>query len=154
MERKDYITIKGWVNLKVFRGGKLIEERDDHNLIQTLGISNMAQYITGEYTGDYNYMGIGTGGVGGDNAALTALVSEVKEDGTAGTIHHILSSRAAVAGVATMVCTFNMTGTAAISEIGLFDATPDGDMLARQTFADLNLVNTDSLQITWTITVS
>jgi len=153
MDKKDKISMKGWVNLKHFRGGKLIEERDAHNTIQTPGIEAIGDYLIGDFTGDFNYMGIGTGGVGGDNAALTALVSEVGLDGKAATTHTILTSRTSTAGVVQFITTFTMSGSAAISEAGVFKTTPDSTMLARQTFADLNLVNTDSLAITWTLTI-
>ncbi len=153
MDHKDKIQVKGWVNLKHFRQGKLIEERDAHNTIQTAGIEALGDYIIGTFTGDFNYMGIGTGGVGGANAALTALVAEVGLDGKAATTHTILTSRTSAVGVVTLVTTFLMTGAAAISECGIFKGTPAGTMLARQTFADLNLVNTDSLQITHTLTI-
>jgi hypothetical protein len=151
---KDYLKIKGNVVLRHFRDGKLIDERDDHNLIQTLGIEDLGDYLIGTFTGNFNYMGIGTGGVGGDNAALTALVSEVGLDGKAAVTHTILTSRSSTAGVVIFVTTFTMSGSAAISEVGLFKTTPASDMLARQTFADLNLGATDSLQVTWTITIS
>ena len=157
MEQKDKIQAKGHVNLKVFRSGKLIEERDAHNTIQTTGgIENLAKYLTAEYTGSINWMGIGlnTGGKG-DDASLTALNSEVGEDGVASTTHHILSSRSMTgSGVDTFVCTFTMTGSALVKEVGLFDASADGNMFARQQFNVLSLVATDTLQITWTVTIT
>ncbi len=155
MEIKEKIQMKGHVNLKHFRQGKLIEERDDHNVIQTVGIEKMAKFLTAEYTGSILYMGIGLNtGAQGDLPAITLLDSEVNEGGTPAVVHRVLSSKSMTApGVDTFVCTFNMTGSAAIKEVGLFDATPSGNMFARQQFAVLSLVNTDSLQVTWTITI-
>ena len=154
MKIKDKIQMKGHVNLKHFRGGKLIEERNAHNTIQTVGIEALGDYIIGTFTGDFNYMGIGLNtGAQGDVPALTALDTEVNEAGTPSTVHHIMSSRTSTAGVVTLVCTFNITGSALIKECGVFSATPDGTMLARQQFAVLSLVNLDSLQVTWTLTI-
>lgn len=155
MERKDKLQIKGNVNLKHFRKGKLIEERNAHNTIQTGGIEALGDYIIGTFTGDFNYMGIGLNtGAQGDTPALTALDSEVGLDGVAATTHTILTSRTSTAGVVELVTTFLMTGSATIKECGVFKTTPDSTMLARQQFAVLSLVATDSLQITWTITIT
>ena len=45
-------------------------------------------------------------------------------------------------------------GTGAITEAGLFDANSGGTMLARTVFSVVNKGASDSLGITWTITVS
>ncbi len=45
-------------------------------------------------------------------------------------------------------------GTGALTEAGLFDASSGGDMLARTVFSVVNKGASDSLTITWTITVS
>ena len=45
-------------------------------------------------------------------------------------------------------------GTGAITEAGLFDAASGGDMLARTVFSVVNKGASDSITITWTITIS
>jgi hypothetical protein len=45
-------------------------------------------------------------------------------------------------------------GTGAIKEAGIFDASTGGDMLARTKFSVVNKGVSDSMTITWTITVS
>ena len=45
-------------------------------------------------------------------------------------------------------------GTGALTEAGLFDASSGGDCLARTVFSVVNKGASDSLTITWTITVS
>ncbi len=45
-------------------------------------------------------------------------------------------------------------GTGAIKEAGIFDASTGGDMLARTKFSVVNKGISDSMTITWTITVS
>ncbi len=155
MEKKDKVQMKGCVNLKHFHDGKLVEEREEHNTIQTAGIEALGDYLIGTFTGDFNYMGIGLNtGAQGDVPALTALDSEVGLDGNPATTHTILTSRLSTAGVVTFVTTFTMSGSALIKEVGLFKTTPASTMLARQQFAVLSLVATDSLQVTWTITVT
>jgi len=50
--------------------------------------------------------------------------------------------------------TFDITDTVAIVESGLFDANVNGNMLCRQTFAVINLVNGDQITFIWKIVVS
>ena len=156
MKTNDNIKLRGHVNIKQFRGGKLIDERDDPNLIQNIGKTTLAKFISGEFTGNFGWMGIGKTGVGGDNGALTALVAEVGLDGLTTTVHQVVNSAVVTTYTALIIETFTMTGTAAISEIGLFNQLnlAGSTMLARQTFSDLNLVATDVLQISWSIVVS
>ena len=45
-------------------------------------------------------------------------------------------------------------GTGAITEAGIFDAASSGDMLARTVFSVVNKGASDSITITWTITIS
>lgn len=156
MERKDNIQMKGYVNIKHFRKGVLVDERDDRNLIQNIGKTTLAKFITGEFSGNFGWMGIGKTGVGGPDGALTALVAEVGLDGLTTTVHQAVTSKVVTTYTALIIETFTMSGTAAISEIGLFNQLnlAGSTMLARQTFSDLNLVNGDTLQVSWSITIS
>jgi F420-0:gamma-glutamyl ligase-like protein len=56
----------------------------------------------------------------------------------------------------TYQCVGTITATAprAIVECGLFSAAAVGTMLARTTFAVINLAAADSIQVTWKITFS
>ena len=46
------------------------------------------------------------------------------------------------------------TGTGAVTEAGLFNASSSGTMLCRTVFSVVNKASGDSMTITWTITVS
>jgi len=53
------------------------------------------------------------------------------------------------------VATFGAgTGTGAITEAGLFNASSGGTMLCRTVFSVVNKGSSDSMTITWTVTVS
>jgi hypothetical protein len=52
------------------------------------------------------------------------------------------------------ICTVAYTGTAAITEHGLFNATAAGTLMDRSMFAAINVVNTDSVAFTYTITLT
>jgi len=153
---KDSLKLKGSVLIKHIRDGRVIDKREDHNLIQNIGKTSLAKFITGEFTGNFGWMGIGKTGIGGPDGALTALVAEVGLDGLTTTVHQEVTSKVVTTYTALIIETFTMTGSAVISEIGLFNQLnlAGSTMLARQTFADLNLIATDSLQVSWSIVVS
>ena len=47
--------------------------------------------------------------------------------------------------------TFTVTGTFAVTEAGLLNASSAGTLLCRQVFSAVNVLNGDSLQITWKV---
>jgi hypothetical protein len=55
---------------------------------------------------------------------------------------------------AQFVKSFSVTGSKAVTESGIFNAASVGKLLCRQTFSAINVVNGDTLQITWKVTVS
>ena len=57
---------------------------------------------------------------------------------------------------AQLVTTFTFTGALVLTEAGIFNATgtDTGTMLASQSFAALNVANTDTLTITWKVKVA
>lgn len=78
------------------------------------------------------------------------------------TLETIVSgSRTAVAtpsvsgAVVTYVCTFAAgTGTGALTEAGILNASSGGTLLCRTEFAVINKGASDAMTVTWTITVS
>jgi hypothetical protein len=93
-----------------------------------------------------NHMAIGTGTatpIAGDSTLGT-------EAGRVG-----VSSFTASANAVTATATFPAgTGTGAITEAGIFNASSSGAMLCRTTFPVVNKASGDSIAITWVVTVS
>ena len=57
--------------------------------------------------------------------------------------------------VVTYVCTFAAgTGTGALTEAGILNASSSGTLLCRTEFAVINKGSSDSMVVTWTVTVS
>ena len=58
--------------------------------------------------------------------------------------------------VTQLLATFTVSGSQNIAEAGLFDTTGTsaGNMLARQTFTTVQLLSSDSIVVTWNITVN
>ena len=91
-------------------------------------------------------MGIGTGSTAAA-AGDSALGSQADRNALTSTT---------VSGTAvTYLASFGAgEGTGAITEAGLFNAASAGDMLCRTVFAVVNKGSSDSMTITWTVTVS
>ena len=93
-----------------------------------------------------SHMAIGTGSTAAA-AADSALGSQSDRNA--------LTSSVVSGAAVTYVATFSAgEGTGAITEAGLFNAASAGDMLCRTVFAVVNKGSSDSMTITWTVTVS
>jgi len=124
------------------------------NLITTAGKAGVASRINGSGAEDpFIYIAVGTGTTAA-NVADTTLETETAASG--------LSRASATASrvttdttndTAQLLYTFTVTGTVAVTESGVLNAASSGVLLARQTFSAINVVNGDSLQITWKIDV-
>lgn len=173
----ENLKLRGSVDIKVTGpDGELKESRYIPNLVvqagknyiatRMIGTSNAtAVATTNSTTSCMTHMALGT-------STTTASVSDgtlVSEVTVAGDI--AAYSRASIAsttqstGVVTYVAVFgtnnpqrtNTSNTTAITEAGIFNSSSaalGGTMLCRTTFAAVNKGNDDTLQITWSITVS
>lgn len=125
-----------------------------HNLITNAGAAGVASRINGSGAeAAFTYIAVGTGTTA---AAVTdtTLVTETAASG--------LSRVAATASRVTtdvtndsarLTTTFTVTGSVAVTESGVFNASSVGVLLARQVFSAVNVVNGDSLSVTWTFDV-
>jgi hypothetical protein len=83
------------------------------------------------------------------NANDTALGSQV------GSREALDSASETSTGVITFASTFEPgDATSALTEAGIFNASSGGDMLCRTVFSTVNKASTDTLAITWSITVA
>ena len=116
------------------------------NLVVTDGKEFVASRMKDTTKAAMSHMAIGTGSTAAA-AANAALGSEANRQA--------LTSTAVSGAVVTYVATFGPgNGTGAITEAGLFNASSSGDMLCRTVFAVVNKGSSDSMTITWSVTVS
>lgn len=132
-------------------------DREIGNLVVDAGKAGVASRINGAGgEAAFTYVGIGIG-VTAAAAGDTALQTERDETGAANTNHKSGTASRVTTDVtndtAQLVATFNFTASLAVTEAGMFNASPNGVMLARQVFSAINVVNGDSLQVTWKIDV-
>mgnify|MGYP003677468385 FL=1 len=116
------------------------------NLVVTDGKEYVASRMKDTTKAAMSHMAIGTGSTAAA-AADSALGSQADRNALTSTT---------VSGTAvTYLASFGAgEGTGAITEAGLFNAASAGDMLCRTVFAVVNKGSSDSMTITWTVTVS
>ena len=141
--KKDGLQIKDNVRI-VLRGpdGK-IKHESVHNLVTTAGLAGAADQILAAPTlNKPTHMAIGTG-----TPAATLLGAEIDRNA--------LTSKTRLGSVVTMIADWAAgDGTGAITEAGVFDiATANTvNMWMSASFAVVNKLAADTLQITWTLT--
>lgn len=140
----EHIKASGHITvLLIGPDGEVKERREVDNLIVTAGKNWLAQRMSGSPT-LMSHMAMGTGAVApalGDTA-LGAQAARVA-----------LDSQNTANNVTTYVATFPAgTGTGAITEAGIFNASSGGTMLNRATFAVVNKGASDSTIFTWSVT--
>lgn len=152
----DNISIKGKFIIKKFDAdGNLIETREVDNVITNAGKTEVAGLICADQAASYtafDYIAIGTddGTTLPVDATNTALGAEVMRQAATGT----LVTTSVTNDTMQLQATFNFTSSYAITEAGVFNDATAGTMLARQTFAAINVASGDSLQVTYKVQVS
>jgi hypothetical protein len=130
-------------NLTIALNDEIVQETD--NLVVTAGKNWVADRMN-DANAVMSHMAVGTGTTAAA-AGQTALVTETDRNALTSTT----VTNNAVAYVATWAAG---DATAALTEAGIFDASSSGDMLARTVFSVVNKGASDSMTITWTVTVS
>ena len=144
---QDSIKMTGELRITVTNPeGNVTQETVVPNLVVTSGKDFIAERMKDATTTAMSHMAIGTGSTAAA-AGDTALGTE------AGRVS--LTSTTVTANAVAYVATFGAgTGTGAITEAGLFNASSGGDMLCRTVFSVINKGAADTLGITWTVTVN
>tara|TARA_R110002074_G_scaffold376050_1_gene552940 strand:- start:403 stop:828 length:426 start_codon:yes stop_codon:yes gene_type:complete len=138
----DGLKMTGAVSIAL--NGKVVQEIP--NLVVTAGKNFVASRMKDTTLAAMTHMALGTNNT---TAAVgqTALSAEV----TRGALTSTTVSNNTIAYVETFAAG---TGTGAIVEAGIFNASSSGSMLCRTVFAVVNKSSLDAMTVTWTITVS
>lgn len=116
--------------------------------------ADRARATPGTYSNPPRYIGIGTGATGAARTAVaadTALTTEV-ETRSAGTESTVTTTQ--TGDTYQSQGTISITGTRAVDESGLFDASTVGNMITSATLSIINLLSGDSLQLTWKVQIT
>jgi hypothetical protein len=145
---ENNLSVKGRLSV-VLRDaeGNVKQSQDIPNLVVSSGLAFIASRMKDTTDAAMSHMAVGSGttaAAAGDTALETQIGSRVSLTSTTVTSN-------AVAYVATFAAG---TGTGAITEAGIFNASTAGTMLCRTVFSVVNKGADDTLQITWTITLN
>ena len=152
---KENIKLVGHINIKHIRDGKVIGERDIHNLITTVGKGLLAGRLNGSGSpAAATYLGLGIGTTAAA-AGDTALESEIVDSGLARAAATVaLTTTSTANDTATLTYTWTASGTKAVTEVGALNAGSGGTLLGRRVFSAVNVVSTDQLQVTYSFQIS
>lgn len=138
----ETLTMKGALSIAI--NGEVVQEVP--NLVVTTGKNYVASRMKDTTETAISHMAIGTSTTAAA-AGDTALGAEEHRN--------TLTSTTVTANVVTYVAEFAAgEGSGAIAEAGLFNASSGGTMLCRTVFSVVNKGASDSMTITWTVTVS
>lgn len=153
----DDLDIQGFVVAELFSvEGDLIDKREVHNLVTTMGKTGIIERLDSSPTATVpSHMELGTG-------TTAAAVGDVLLQTFIASSRIAMSSNTSAANVLTMVTSWS-AGTAtnaAITEAGVFSvatantSSATNPMYSRAVFTAINKGASDTLQITWTYTLS
>ena len=147
MIKKDSSKVTGSVNV-VVRGedGTVKQEFTVPNLVVDSGLDFIASRMKDATATAMSHMAVGTDNTAAD-AADTTLGTEIVRVAMASTT----VTNNAIAYVASYPAG---TGTGALTEAAILNASSGGSMLCRTVFAVINKGAADSMTVTWTVTIS
>jgi len=126
--------------------GNVKDTREVKNLVVDTGLAFIASRMKDATATAMSHMGIGTGSTAAA-ASDTALGTEAARVA--------LTSTTVTSNAVAYVTSFAAgTGTGAITEAGILNAASSGTLLCRTVFSVVNKAASDSMTITWTVTIS
>lgn len=127
--------------------GEVKHDFETTNLVVDTGLDYIASRMAGTSATVMSHMAIGSG-TSAAAAGDTALGSQLGS-------RKSLTSTTVTSNAVEYVASFNAgEGTGAVTEAGIFNAGTSGTMLCRTVFDVINKGASDSMTITWTVTVS
>ena len=128
------------------KDGKIKDRQTVKNLIVDTGLAYIADRMADSAESAMSHMAVGTGStaVAAGNTALGSEAGRVSLTSTTQTNEDVAYIATFGAGV----------GAGALTEAGIFNASSAGTMLCRTVFSVVNKSASDSLQITWTVSIA
>ena len=146
MKQTDFLTAKGTLGIVLTdENGNLKQELNVTNLVVDTGLAYIASRMKDATATAMTHMAIGSGTTdpAAADTALQTQLGRVSLTSTTVTNNSVAYIASFAAG----------TGTGAVTEAGIFNASSAGTMLCRTEFAVINKAAGDSMTITWTVTV-
>jgi hypothetical protein len=129
------------------KNGNVKESRDIKNLVVTAGLTFICSRMAGASASVMSHMALGSGttaAAAGQTDLVTLLGSRKALDSSTASTSTVVYVSSFDAGEA----------TGAVTEAGVFNASTAGTMLCRTVFTVLNKAASDTMNVTWTITLT
>lgn len=145
---KDKLKLRGDVSIVLKTAdGSVKDSRAIKNLVVNDGLNFIVSRMKDTTQGAMSHMAVGsstTAAAAGQTDLISILGSREALDSTSVSTNTVTYVSSFEAG----------EGTGAVTEAGIFNASSGSDMLCRTVFAVVNKQSTDSMTITWTITLT
>ena len=142
----DTIKVTGELKITVTKPDGNVHETVVPNIVVTDGKEYIASRMKDASATAMSHMAIGTG-------TTAAAAGDAALETEAGRV--ALTSTTVTSNAVAYVATFAAgTGTGAITEAGILNASSSGTLLCRTVFSVINKGAADTLGITWTVTVN
>ena len=147
MFKKEELKVTGGLKVEVKdKDGNVKDSRELKNLVVTAGLGYIASRMKEATATAMSHMAIGT-----DNTAAAAGNTALGNEAA----RQALTSTTVSSNTVEYVASFAAgTGTGAITEAGVLNGASGGTLLCRTVFSVVNKGASDSMTITWTITIS
>lgn len=142
----DSVAVKGVLQIKKLNlQGEVTEIRTVNNFVVALGKAVIASRLVGNTTPIFSHMAIGSA----NTVATTSQTSLGTELGRVA-----ITSSSVTNNTIAYIATFPAgTGTGTLTEAGIFNASNSGSMLCRTNFNALTKSGSDTIVITWNVTI-
>ena len=147
MFKKEETKARGKLTVEIKdKHGNVKETREATNLVVSAGLDFIASRMKDATATAMSHMAIGTG-----NTAAASGDSSLGTEAARQALTSTTVNNNAVSYVASFAAG---TGTGAITEAGILNNSTGGTLLCRTVFSVVNKGASDSMTITWTITIS
>lgn len=149
MQQLETLKLKGELQVVLTGSDGIVRETHDFkNLVVSTGLNFIVSRMKDTSATAMSHMELGTGSTAaaaGDTTLGTAISGS----------RSALTSTTVSTNTITYVASFAAgTGTGAVTEAGIFNASSAGTILARTVFPVVNKQSGDSMTVSWVITVS
>ena len=148
MQNFETLKLKGELSVVLNKADGSVETHDFKNLVVNTGLNFIVSRMKDATATAMSHMELGIGTTAAA-AGDTGLGSAISGSRTA------LTSTTVATNTITYVATFAAgTGTGAVTDAGIFNASSSGTLLCRTVFPVVTKQAGDSMTVTWVVTVS
>ncbi len=151
---ENTINVKGHIEYKIIRNGKVIKQWENHNLITSAGKALLASLAGDAAAVPFTFLALGTSTTA-PAVGQTALQAEITDTGlarAAATVSRVTTN--VTNDTLQLVYTWTASGSKTVEEIGMFNDASAGTMLGRALTGTSALILNDTFIATYKVTFS